>query len=133
MYPTLVRFGDFQVTTFGVLVAIGALAGLWMFHRELARSGLPANGVDAALVGVLGGLAGAKIVWAIEFRRRGTVSLVAPEPRRAELVRRIPGRRRRWFVVAAPAAHPYRACARGRCAGAGDWACHRANRLLSGG
>ncbi len=68
MYPTLVRFGDFEVTTFGALVAIGALAGLWMFGRELARSGLPGSGVDAALMGVLGGLAGAKIVWAIEFR-----------------------------------------------------------------
>jgi phosphatidylglycerol:prolipoprotein diacylglycerol transferase len=68
MYPTLVRFGDFEVTTFGALVAIGALVGLWMFGRELARSGLPESGVDAALLGVLGGLVGAKIVWAIEFR-----------------------------------------------------------------
>jgi len=44
------------------------MAGLWMFHRELLRGGLSATGVDAALMGVLGGLAGAKIVWAIEFR-----------------------------------------------------------------
>jgi phosphatidylglycerol:prolipoprotein diacylglycerol transferase len=68
MFPTLVRFGEFEVTTFGALVALGALIGLWIFRRELARSGLPASGVDAALMGVLGGVAGAKIVWAIEFR-----------------------------------------------------------------
>jgi phosphatidylglycerol:prolipoprotein diacylglycerol transferase len=68
MYPTLIRFGDFEITTFGLLVALGALAGLWMFRRELARSGLPPSGVDAALIGVLGGIAGAKLVWAIEFR-----------------------------------------------------------------
>jgi phosphatidylglycerol:prolipoprotein diacylglycerol transferase len=69
VYPTLVRFGEFEVTTFGALVALGAVAGLWILHRELIRSGLPASsGVDAALIGVLGGLAGAKIVWAIEFR-----------------------------------------------------------------
>jgi phosphatidylglycerol:prolipoprotein diacylglycerol transferase len=69
VYPTLFRFGDFEVTTFGALVALGALAGLWVLHRELVRGGLPAaSGVDAALVGVLGGLAGAKIIWAIEFR-----------------------------------------------------------------
>ncbi len=68
MYPILFRFGDFEVTTFGALVALAALAGLWIFHRELVRSGLPPGGVDAALVGVLGGLAGAKIIWAIEFR-----------------------------------------------------------------
>ena len=68
MYPTLFRFGDFEVTTFGVLVALGALTGLWIFHRELLRGGLPATGVDAALIGVVGGLLGAKIIWAIEFR-----------------------------------------------------------------
>lgn len=68
MYPTLVRFGDFEVTTFGALVALGALIGLWVFHRELLRSGLPPTGLDAALMGVIGGLAGAKIIWAIEFR-----------------------------------------------------------------
>lgn len=68
MYPTLVRIGNFEITTFGVLVALGALAGLWVFSRELRRSGLSPDGVDAAVIGVLGGLAGAKIVWAVEFR-----------------------------------------------------------------
>jgi len=42
--------------------------GLWVFRSELRRSDLSAEGVDAALVGVLGGLVGAKVVWAIEFR-----------------------------------------------------------------
>jgi phosphatidylglycerol:prolipoprotein diacylglycerol transferase len=68
MYPTLVRVGDFELTTFGALVAIAALVALWIFHRELARGGLPESGTDAALIGVLGGLAGAKLIWAIEFR-----------------------------------------------------------------
>jgi len=71
MYPTLFRFGEFEVTTFGLLVAAGALAGIWILSRELERSNLPANGVDAALAGVLGGLIGAKLVWAIEFRGDG--------------------------------------------------------------
>ena len=68
MYPILFRFGDFEVTTFGVLVALGAMTGLWIFHRELVRSGLAADGTDAALIGVVGGLVGAKLIWAIEFR-----------------------------------------------------------------
>ena len=68
MYPTLVRIGDFEITTFGALVALGALIGLWVFARELERSRLPSSGVDAALAGVVGGLIGAKLVWAIEFR-----------------------------------------------------------------
>jgi phosphatidylglycerol:prolipoprotein diacylglycerol transferase len=71
MYPTLFRIGDFEVTTFGVMVAIGALVGLWLFQRELARRGLPENGVDAAIAGVLGGLAGAKLLWTLEHAGRG--------------------------------------------------------------
>jgi phosphatidylglycerol---prolipoprotein diacylglyceryl transferase len=66
MYPTLFRIGDFEVTSFGVLVAIGALVGLWLFQRELRRAGLPETGVDAAIAGVLGGLAGAKLLWTLE-------------------------------------------------------------------
>lgn len=68
MYPTLFRFGGFEVTSFGVLVALGALAGLWIFRAELRRSRLSPEGADAALIGVLGGLAGAKLFWAVEFR-----------------------------------------------------------------
>src|SRR6266850_6195897 len=66
MYPTILRFGNFEVTSFGVMVAICALVGLWVFGRELARSGLPASGSDAAMAGVFGGLAGAKLLWVVE-------------------------------------------------------------------
>jgi phosphatidylglycerol:prolipoprotein diacylglycerol transferase len=71
MYPTLFRIGTFEITTFGLLVAVGALVGLWMFQRELARSGLPESAVDGALAGVLGGLTGAKLLWSIEYAGRG--------------------------------------------------------------
>jgi phosphatidylglycerol---prolipoprotein diacylglyceryl transferase len=71
MYPILFRLGDFEVTTFGALVAAAALAGVWVFSRELRRSRLPESAVDAALGGVLGGLIGAKVIWAIEFRGNG--------------------------------------------------------------
>lgn len=66
MYPVIFRIGDFEITSFGVLVAIGALVGIWIFQRELRRAGLPESGVDAAVAGVLGGLAGAKVLWTIE-------------------------------------------------------------------
>ena len=66
MYPTVFRFGNFDVTSFGVMVALGALIGLWVFGRELARSGLPASGSDAAMAGVFGGLVGAKLLWVAE-------------------------------------------------------------------
>jgi phosphatidylglycerol:prolipoprotein diacylglycerol transferase len=66
MYPTIFRIGNFDITSFGVMVAIGALVGLWAFGRELARSGLPESAGDAAMAGVFGGLVGAKLLWVVE-------------------------------------------------------------------
>jgi phosphatidylglycerol:prolipoprotein diacylglycerol transferase len=66
IYPVLFRIGTFEVTSFGVLVAIGALLGVWVFGRELRRSGLPASALDAAIAGLIGGMAGAKLLWADE-------------------------------------------------------------------
>lgn len=67
MYPTVARIGSFEITSFGVLVAIAAMVALWVFSRELARSRLPADAVNAAMGGVIGGLAGAKVIWSLEF------------------------------------------------------------------
>jgi phosphatidylglycerol:prolipoprotein diacylglycerol transferase len=47
-------------------VAVAAVTGLWLFDRERRRSGLPEPALNAAMAGVFGGLAGAKLVWAIE-------------------------------------------------------------------
>jgi phosphatidylglycerol:prolipoprotein diacylglycerol transferase len=66
VYPVLFRIGSFEITSFGVLVAIGALVGIGVFQRELKRAGLPESGVDAGIAGVLGGLVGAKLLWTIE-------------------------------------------------------------------
>ena len=66
MHPVLFHFGSFEITSFGVLVAIGALVGLWMFQRELQRSQMDPSAVDAAVAGVVGGLVGAKLLWVVE-------------------------------------------------------------------
>jgi phosphatidylglycerol---prolipoprotein diacylglyceryl transferase len=67
MYPVLLRLGSFEVTSFGVMVALGAALGILLLRREMIRAGLdPAKGMDAALVGVLGGLAGAKLLYVAE-------------------------------------------------------------------
>src|SRR4051812_35240335 len=69
MYPVVFRIGSFEVTSFGVMVAFASMTGLWIFRSELQRTHLPAEGVDAALIGLLGGLLGAKVIWAIEFHK----------------------------------------------------------------
>ena len=70
MYPVLFRVGEFEITSFGVVVAVAAIVGLWLFERERRRSGLPDHTMDAGMAGVFGGLAGAKVVWAIEHMGR---------------------------------------------------------------
>lgn len=66
MYPVLFDIAGFEITSFGVLVALAAIVGLWIFRGELRRSGLPESGLDAAIAGVLGGMAGAKLLWVVE-------------------------------------------------------------------
>ncbi len=72
MYPVLFHIGSYEVTTFGLMVALGAGLGVLLLRRELARRNLDASGgVDAALVGVLGGLAGAKALYVLEHFHEG--------------------------------------------------------------
>jgi len=71
VFPILFRIGTFEVTSFGVMVAIAALVGITIFTRELRRSGLPEDASNAAVAGVLGGLVGAKLIWSIEFSGTG--------------------------------------------------------------
>lgn len=72
MLPVLFRIGSFEITSFGVLVALGALAGLWLFRRELARAGLPDAALDAAIYGLVGGLLGAKLLYVFEHLEEGS-------------------------------------------------------------
>ena len=67
MYPVLFRIGSFEVTSFGVLLGVAALVGIWIYGRELERSGLPQDAVNAAIAGMVGGLIGAKVLWTAEF------------------------------------------------------------------
>jgi phosphatidylglycerol:prolipoprotein diacylglycerol transferase len=68
MYPVLFHLGDVEVTSFGVLVGMAAIVGILVFEREARRSGLSVEATtSAAVAGVVGGLLGAKIIWAIEF------------------------------------------------------------------
>lgn len=62
MYPVLFRIGGFEITSFGVMTALGALAGLWALRHELAPRGL-SHTATAGWAGVFGGLLGAKLLY----------------------------------------------------------------------
>jgi prolipoprotein diacylglyceryltransferase len=62
VYPVLFRIGSFDITSFGVLVALGAFVGLWLFQREAQRSG-SARKPSTRQWPDAGGLAGAKLLW----------------------------------------------------------------------
>lgn len=66
MYPVLFRLGQFEVSSFGVAIAVAALVGWQILSRELRTAGLPDSASDLVPFAILGGFAGAKLVWAVE-------------------------------------------------------------------
>lgn len=66
MYPVLFRLGQFEMTSFGALVAVGTVVAWYVFSRELRNSGLPESASELAMLAILGGFAGAKLLWAVE-------------------------------------------------------------------
>jgi phosphatidylglycerol:prolipoprotein diacylglycerol transferase len=62
MFPKLIQFGDFYLPTYGFLIALGFLAGLWTASRLAHRAGLSADRVmNLGVYGALAGLVGAKL------------------------------------------------------------------------
>jgi phosphatidylglycerol:prolipoprotein diacylglycerol transferase len=62
MFPKLFTIGSFSVPTYGVLVALGFLAGLAITLRLGRRAGLPSEPLtNLAIYCALGGIAGAKL------------------------------------------------------------------------
>lgn len=62
MYPILLQFGHFELRTYGVIVALSFLAGLWLSKKEAGRIGLdPASVDNFAFYALLGGILGARI------------------------------------------------------------------------
>lgn len=66
MYPVLFRLGEFEITSFGVSMAVAAIVGWQILSRELRKAGVSDNASDLAPLAILGGFAGAKLVWAVE-------------------------------------------------------------------
>lgn len=66
MYPVLVQLGSFELRSYGVIVALSFLLGLWLGAREAKRKGLdPALVQDFALYALVGGIIGARLYFVI--------------------------------------------------------------------
>ena len=62
MFPKLIQIGSFYIPTYGVLVALGFLAGLWMTLQLARRSSLPAEKItNLAVYCAMAGILGAKL------------------------------------------------------------------------
>ncbi|HBY59148.1 MAG TPA: prolipoprotein diacylglyceryl transferase [Solibacterales bacterium] len=71
MHPKIIEIGGFFLPTYGLLVAIGFLTGLWITSRLARREGLNADAVtNLAVYCALAGIAGAKLLmflWDIDY------------------------------------------------------------------
>ena len=76
MFPVLFRLGSFEVTSFGLMVGLGAVAGAWLFAREAEARGL-GQAANLALIALVAGMAGAKLLWVGEhFGEEPTLDLL---------------------------------------------------------
>ncbi len=65
-----IPIGSFNLSTHGLLIAAGFLVAVILARREAGRRGLSADLVDnAAIVAVIAGLVGARLVWILMFGR----------------------------------------------------------------
>jgi phosphatidylglycerol:prolipoprotein diacylglycerol transferase len=70
MFPEIFHIGDFFLPTYGLLVTLGFLAGLWIAARLAGRSGIPAEPVlNLGIYVALAGLIGARLLmFALDWR-----------------------------------------------------------------
>ena len=69
MWPTLVKVGNFEITTFGLMMFLAFIASGWVLARQFRRYQLPEELASSMVVAAaLGGIIGAKVYYAILFR-----------------------------------------------------------------
>lgn len=67
MHPIIFEIGPFQIASYGVMLIIGFLVGLFLLNRELARKNLDRTLSDKIFVAaILGGILGSKIFHLLE-------------------------------------------------------------------
>lgn len=67
MYPILFHIGNFPIRSWGIMVLLGIMAGLWVSMKLAKREGIdPEKIVDFIIYAVIGGVLGARI-WEVIF------------------------------------------------------------------
>lgn len=62
MHPILIQFGNFYISTYGLMMALGMLAAAVVIYRRSRQEGLPADKVmDAIFFAVLAGIVGGRL------------------------------------------------------------------------
>ena len=68
MFPTLVKIGNFEITTFGLMMFLAFIVAGWVLARQFRMYGLNEEVASSMVVAAaLGGIIGAKIYYAILF------------------------------------------------------------------
>jgi phosphatidylglycerol:prolipoprotein diacylglycerol transferase len=68
VYPTLVKFGNFEITTFGLMMFLAFVAAGWVLTRQFRRYGLSDDLASTmVMAAAIGGIIGAKVYYAILY------------------------------------------------------------------
>src|SRR3990170_2309741 len=69
MYPILFQLGHFELRSYGLIVALAFLAGLWLATKEANRKGIDRQLVqDFSVYALLGGILGARLYYVVFSR-----------------------------------------------------------------
>lgn len=68
MYPVLFEIGPIAINSYGVMIAVAFLVGLWLALREAKRKGIDSKLVsDFAIYAIIFGMLGARLAYVIFF------------------------------------------------------------------
>jgi phosphatidylglycerol---prolipoprotein diacylglyceryl transferase len=69
MWPTLIKVGNFEITTFGLMMFLAFVVGGWVLAREFRRYRINEELASSIVVAAaIGGIVGAKVYYAILFK-----------------------------------------------------------------
>src|SRR4051812_5473146 len=80
MYPVLFQIGSFKVHSYGVVLIIGFLVGLFIARKRAPRYGINPNKLsDVAFIALIAGVLGARILFLIQEPPKDWHEYFSPE------------------------------------------------------